>query len=126
MPTHEHALRPAESADGAYPYFTSREVNFQLQKIRLANLKAGIQVETIPRVLHWTLWQVARGGIYFVPNDAPRTMQYFDLASRKVKDVFKLEKDFDDGISVSPDGQYILYAQADEQNDEIMLMDRYR
>ncbi len=125
LPTHERALRPAESADGAYLYFTSREVNFQLEKILLANLKSGIHAEPMPPLLQWTLWQVVPGGIYFVPNDAPKTMRYFDLASHKVKDVFTLEKDFDDGMSVSPDGRYILYSQTDELNEEIMLMDRY-
>jgi len=125
LPTHEHTLRPAESADGAYLYFASREVNFQLQKISLADPKPGIQTEATPRILQWTLWQLVPGGFYFVPNDAPRTMRYFDLASHKAKDVFTLEKDFDDGISVSPDGRYILYSQADEQSEEIMLMDRY-
>jgi Tol biopolymer transport system component len=125
LPTHEHTLRPAESADGAYLYFASREVNFQLQKISLADPKLGLQTEATPRLLQWTLWQLVTGGFYFVPNDAPRTMRYFDLASHKAKDVFTLEKDFDDGISVSPDGRYILYSQADEQSEEIMLMDRY-
>ena len=125
LPTHELALRPAESADGAYLYFASRDVNFQLQKISLANPKTGIQTEATPPLLQWTLWNVVPGGIYLVSNDAPRTMRYFDLASHKAKDLFTLEKHFDDGISVSPDGRYSLYSQVDEQSDEIMLMDRY-
>ncbi len=125
LPAHELALRPAESADGANLYFASREVNFQVQKISLANPKSGIQTEAMPHLLQWTLWQVVPGGIYFVPHEEPRTMKYFDLASHKVKVVFTLEKDFDDGMSVSPDGRYILYSQVDEQSDEIMLMDRY-
>jgi Tol biopolymer transport system component len=76
-------------------------------------------------VLHWTLWRLTPGGIYFVPNEAPRTMRYFDLATRKISDVFTLDKDFDDGISVSPDGRYILYSQVDEVNADIMVMDKY-
>jgi Tol biopolymer transport system component len=125
LPTDGHSVRPAESADGAYLYFTSREVNFELEKILLANPMAGIQKEPMPRVLQWTLWKVVPGGVYFVPNDAKRTLRYFDLASGKVKDVFTLEKDIDDGISVSPDGRYILYSQLDEEHGEIMVMDRY-
>jgi len=49
----------------------------------------------------------------------------FEFATRKVKDVFTLSKDFDYGISVSPDGRYILYSQVDEVNADIIVMDKY-
>ena len=52
-------------------------------------------------------------------------MRFFDFASRKIRDVFTLDKDFDDGFSVSPDGRYMLYSQSDEVNADIMVMDRY-
>ena len=52
-------------------------------------------------------------------------MRHFEFATRKIKDVFTLSKDFDYGISVSPDGRYILYSQVDEVNADIMVMDKY-
>jgi Tol biopolymer transport system component len=119
------ALCPAESADGAYLYFASREVNFELEKVELTGLKREIQKEAMPRVVQWTLWQLAPGGIYFVPSDSPKSMRYFDLTSHRVKEMFRLDKDFDDGFSVSPDGRYLLYSQQDEQNADIIVMNKY-
>jgi Tol biopolymer transport system component/DNA-binding winged helix-turn-helix (wHTH) protein len=126
LPTDVHATRPEESPDGQYLYTTSREANSQLEKLSLQDLESGVQIEPIPRLLNWTVWQVTPRGIYFVPQDAPRTMRYFDFARRKTRDVFTLDKDFDRGISISRDGRYILFSQVDEANADIMVMDKYR
>jgi dipeptidyl aminopeptidase/acylaminoacyl peptidase len=120
------AMRPAESADGAYLYFASREVHFHLEKLALSDKKREVQKEAIPAVLQWTLWHLAPGGIYYVPTGAQKSMRYFELASQRTKEMFKLDKDFDDGFSVSPDGSYLLYSQLDEENADIALMNRYR
>jgi Tol biopolymer transport system component/DNA-binding winged helix-turn-helix (wHTH) protein len=125
LPTAVHATRPEESADGEYLYVASREVDFELGKLSLKDLKSGVRAEAIPHVLHWTLWHLTPSGIYFVPNEAPRTMRHFEFATRKIKDVFTLSKDFDAGISLSPDGRYILYSQFDEVNADILVMDKY-
>ena len=36
------------------------------------------------------LWAVVRDGIYFVPDAAPRTVAYFDFATRRVRGVSSL------------------------------------
>src|SRR5580704_5500011 len=117
--------RPEESNDGEYLFFTSREVDSQLEKLPLRDTKSGLQAVPIPHVAQWTLWQSTPKGIYFVPNEAPRTMRYFEFATHKCRDIFTLERDFDDGISVSSDGRYILYSEADEVNADIMIIDKY-
>lgn len=117
--------RPEESADSKYLYVGSREFDFELRKLPLANPKSGLQTEGTVRVLGKTLWQLTPSGVYFVPHEAPRTMRFFDFATSKTRDVFTAEKDFDDGISVSPDGRYILYSQVDAVNADIMVMDKY-
>jgi hypothetical protein len=119
------ATRPEESADGEYLYAASREVNLQLEKLALKDMKSGVQAEAMPLVFQWTLWHLTQNGIYFVPKEAPRTMRFFEFTTHKVKDVFTLDKDFADGISISPDGRYMLYSQVDEVNADIMVMDKY-
>jgi len=61
-----------------------------------------------------------------VPADARRSVSYFDFASKQVYEVFNVEKDFDEELSISPDGRYLLYSQIDEQNSDIMLVDHFR
>jgi hypothetical protein len=75
------------------------------------------------RVSNWTLWAVTPRGIYFVPADTPRSLCYFDFTTKQIREVFKVEKNFDNGLSVSPDGRWLLYSQIDEENSDIMLVD---
>src|SRR5258707_13837779 len=80
----------------------------------------------LPPISSWTLWTIAARGIYFLPADAPMSLRYFDFTTKQIRELFKLDKDFDDGLSVSPDGRYLLYAQVDEENTDIMLVENFR
>jgi hypothetical protein len=60
-----------------------------------------------------------------VPADSPKRLRYFDFATKKIREVFEIDKDFGDGLSVSPDGRWLLYSQIDEENSDIMLVDRF-
>jgi len=35
--------------------------------------------------------------IYFVPDDAPRSLRYFDFSTRQIRPIFELDKDFGSG-----------------------------
>jgi len=75
------------------------------------------------------LWTLVPGGIYFVPADAPHSIDYFDLSTGQVRWVTDVNRDFrsvNGGLSVSPDQRWILYTQVDESNSDIMLVDHFR
>jgi hypothetical protein len=40
--------------------------------------------------------------------------------------VVELDKDFESGLSISPDGRWVLYSQANDVNGDIMLVDHFR
>jgi hypothetical protein len=44
---------------------------------------------------------------------------------KKIRQVFEAEKNFGDGLSVSPDGRWLLYSQIEEENSDIMLVDHF-
>jgi hypothetical protein len=48
------------------------------------------------------------------------------LATKKIQEIFEAPKNFSSGLSVSPDGQWILYSQTDEDNTDIMLVDHFQ
>ncbi len=77
------------------------------------------------QLLDSTLGYVAHGGIYFVPADAPRSVHYFDFTTMKIRKVFEAPKDFGDALSVSPCGRWLLYAQQDQENADIMLVENF-
>jgi Tol biopolymer transport system component/DNA-binding winged helix-turn-helix (wHTH) protein len=118
--------RPQESFDGKTLYFASHEDNSTLKKSALTGLPGTeSEVDGLPRLRASNLWTLSPGGIYFVPAETPRSVQYFDLASKQTRQIFEADKNLDGGLSVSPDGRWILYTQEDV-NSDIMLVDRFR
>ena len=119
------SIGPKESSDGQEVYFAERELNALLRKVSLGQPNSELLAKGLPRVSNWTLWTIAAGGIYFVPADTPKSLCYFDFTTKQIREVFKVEKNFDNGLSVSPDGRWLLYSQVDEENSDIMLVDHF-
>jgi Tol biopolymer transport system component/DNA-binding winged helix-turn-helix (wHTH) protein len=118
-------VAPIESLDGRDLYFASWNFKDELRVIALDGSRPESVVPGMPALADQGLWTVVRGGIYFVPESAPQTVAYFDFATKRIHQVFKLQKDFEGGLSVSPGGRYILFSQVDEKNSNIMLVDRF-
>lgn len=119
-------ISPQESFDGKTVYFASHEDNSTLKKTALSG-QPGTESEVggLPRLRASGLWTLSPGGIYFVPAQAPRSLRYFDFTSRQVRPVFEADKDFGSGLSVSPDGRWILYSQESDVNSDIMLVNDF-
>ena len=80
-----------------------------LKKVSLLALPGtASEVDGLPRVSHAGLWALSTGGIYFVPAEAPRSLRYFDFATRQIRPIFEVDKDFGSGLSISPDGRWII------------------
>jgi Tol biopolymer transport system component/DNA-binding winged helix-turn-helix (wHTH) protein len=115
-----------ESYDGERFYYTN--IRDHLASIHVVPLKP-VGTESVLRAMpvgfDHAQWTVVPGGIYFVPADAPKSVRYFDFATKQVHQILHAEKEFSDGLSVSPDGRWILYTQRDEANTDIMLVDHF-
>ena len=59
-------------------------------------------------------------------KEAPRSLRYFDSATKQIHPIFEVDKDFDSGLSISPDGRWILYSQIGDMSGDIMLVDHFR
>jgi hypothetical protein len=105
-------VSPQESFDAKTLYFANHQSRSVLKKLTLpAQPGTESEVDGLPRLKNSDLWTVSAGGIYFVPVDAPRSVRYFDFASRQTRPIFEADKDFGSGLSVSPDGRWIMYSQ---------------
>jgi Tol biopolymer transport system component/DNA-binding winged helix-turn-helix (wHTH) protein len=118
---------PQESFDGKTIYFASHAEKSMLKKVALVIAQTGTEseVDGFPRLNHFDLWSLTPGGIYFVPAEAPRSVSYFDFATRHVHPIFEIDKDFGFGLSVSPDGRWLLYSQVGDVNSDIMLVEHF-
>ena len=111
---------PQESFDGRTVYFAGES---GLKRVTLP-AQPGMEsaVEGLPPVLDFEHFILSPGGIYFVPADAPRSVRYFDFASKQIRPIFEVDKDFGEGMSVSPDGRWMLYSQVGDVNSDIMMV----
>ena len=95
-------------------------------------------VPGMPRVATVDLWTVGPNGIYIVPADGCTVssyffvpangcyVSYFDLATKKIHQVFRSPQGFGHGLALSPDERFILYALPSKERADIMLMENYR
>jgi hypothetical protein len=118
------ASGPQESADGASVYFASGAGVLKKTPLPLGQPEVESLVDGFPRL--GNPWTLSPGGVYFAPANAPRSLRYFDFATKQVRQVFEVDKDFGAGLSVSPDGRWILYSQVGDVNSDIMLVDHFR
>ena len=117
---------PWESYDGETLYFTDQPDRASIHMVSLQPVGTESVLRGMPEVLDASEWTVVPRGIYFVPADAPKSVRYFDFATKQVRQIFEVDKSFQDSLSVSPDGRWILYTQADPDNADIMLVENFR
>ena len=121
------ASNPQESFDGKTVYFASHVVNSTLKQVALPGQpRTESVVDGLPRLSNYSLWTLSPGGVYFVPAEAPRSVRYLDFATRQIRSIFEVDKDFARHLSLSPDGRWILYSQIDDASGDIMLVDHFR
>ena len=84
------------------------------------------QVSEMPKISDEAQWALMPDGIYFSPQDNPRSISFYDFATRHTREIFRADKDLSKGISLSPDRRYMLYSQIDESNSDIMLVNNFR
>jgi Tol biopolymer transport system component/DNA-binding winged helix-turn-helix (wHTH) protein len=113
---------PSESFDGETVYFANKLDGPRLLVASLNPVGPELVLKGVP-ALDAGNWTVVSGGIYFVPADAPMSVHYFDFATKRLRQIFKVEADIGYGLSVSPDGRWILYTQVAGRNADIMLLD---
>jgi Tol biopolymer transport system component/DNA-binding winged helix-turn-helix (wHTH) protein len=120
-----HAFNPKESFDEKALYFASDTgTAAMLIKVALPG-QPGAESEVDP-LLHVHDWLLSPAGIYFVHAEAPRSLRYFEFATRQIRTIFEVDHDLNTGLSISPDGRWILYSQEGDATGDIMLVDHFR
>jgi len=117
---------PIESSDGRTLYYPSRYSDASLMMLALDRPGAAPQaVPGMPKLSEQSQWVVAKEGIYFTSQDRPRAVCFYDFATRQAHEVFTAENDLHEGMSLSPDGRYLLYSQINESGASIMLVNDF-
>jgi len=116
-----------ESPDGKFLYYVKGR---QLPGIWKIPVAGGEEAPVLDhhQAGRWRSWTVTEQGIYFATAENPTQplIEFFSFATRKVTQIATLEKPFFLGISVSPDGRWLIYTQLDQSGSDIMLMENFR
>jgi Tol biopolymer transport system component/DNA-binding winged helix-turn-helix (wHTH) protein len=118
---------PRESFDGQSVYFAVHSGSTTTLEVASLNpTGTELRVEGMPPLEFVGNWTVVRDGAYFYPAEDFKALSYFDFATKRVRPVFRVSGASFFGLSVSPDGRYILYTQIDDPRSDIMLVEHFR
>jgi hypothetical protein len=118
-----------ESADGANLYY-SKEVGRGVWRVPVEGGEENLVLgEAHPGAGVWGMWCLAKDGLYlFNPN--ARTdfnVEFFSFTTQRLTQVARLAgvNEFFSGLTVSPDGRWLLYTQRDPLSADIMLVENF-
>ena len=121
---------PIESPDGQYVYF----VRFTEGKIRLWRMRPDgtgeSMVDAMPGLRSDGFeWWPSESGIYFYPDTGAKTeLDFLDIRSSRIRRIYTFDKPpatWLGGLSVSPDGRWLLYSRIDEAASDLMLVENF-
>lgn len=114
-----------ESYDGRYLYYTKGRRVPGIWRMPVSGGKEELLPE-LNSVERFRYWELRQSGIYFVQSYMRPLLEFFDFATRRVVALRPLPvppTDLVRGLSVSPDGDYLLYTQSDLILQQIMLVE---
>lgn len=113
-----------EAADGKYVYYTKREPG-----ILRVPVEGGEETRIIEQG-NWGNWALMKQGICVLDRQAsPQPMiEFFNFTTRQVTQLAKLEKTKvpQGNLAVSADSRWLLYWQADQIDNDIILVEDFR
>ncbi|MCI0490811.1 MAG: DPP IV N-terminal domain-containing protein [Blastocatellia bacterium] len=124
--TRNGGFAAAESPDGKYLYYARRDEP-GLWRMPLEGGEEALALDRL-KADNSGNWVVIDRGIYFIDTDAAgnSAIEFFDFATRRTSRVAAIKTPNNPGLALSPDGRWILYAQVDRADGDIMLAEKFR
>ncbi len=118
--TKRGGLSPVESPDGKDIYYT--RTNSGIWRMPIEGGEETLVLDQVSA----SNWVVTESGIYFISR-ARITLEFFRFATNRSSQILALDpKKYPQGISVSPDGRWVLYTQFDRRQSDILLIENFR
>jgi len=115
-----------ESPDGRFVYYL-RAVGDQANTAELwrVPVEGGEEIRIVESVCNAN-FAVAERGIYFFSRWENPPLRCFNFATRKVETVTQVEGTVAYGMSMSPDGRWLLYTVFGKEESELMMVEKFR
>ena len=89
----------------------------------------GDETQVLESLVSWDGFVVVDAGIYFIPTPAAGvascSINFLSFATGKIRPVATTDRPAG-GLTVSPDGRWILYSQLDQDVSELMLVENFQ
>jgi eukaryotic-like serine/threonine-protein kinase len=128
--TQDGGFAPLESPDGKLLYYVKSLMNTTVWRM---SVDGGQPSKILEGLSNYLSLVIVQSGLFFVPareTGAGFSLQFLSFATTKIKPVATFEKPLYrgglGGLSVSPDGRWILYTQFDQAGSELMLVENFR
>jgi Tol biopolymer transport system component len=123
--TKERGIYSQESPDGKFLYYAKSLM--QQGDVWRMPVNGGEETRVVESVAASVLnFEVTGEGIYFTAPGRPRSVQFLRLSTGKIEQVGLPDKPFAAGLTVSPDGRTLLFAVAEEDGSDLMIVDNFR
>ena len=126
--TKRGGISPQESPDGRLVYYSKRPGGSEMP-IWKVPVEGGDEILALDKSSHWERWTLWRDNLIYINPEGRTgpTIEMFDLRSRALRELVALGKENppDSGLSVSPDGQWILYSRDDLGGCDLLLIEGF-
>ncbi len=128
--TEQGGFEGFESYDGKIFYYAKGRSVPGIWQIPTAGGKETLLIDH-HRAGYWRLWTVAERGIYFATANVPSqpVLEFYSFATVRVTQIATLDKPLSrsaPGLTISPDGRWLLFTQMDQSGSDIMLVENFR
>jgi eukaryotic-like serine/threonine-protein kinase len=118
---------PLLSPDGSWMYFIKENGTGGLWRLPVSG---GDETRVLSQVFRWN-YALTPEGIYFMTRAASAApansaIHYLDGRTGAIREVLLVEKPADLGLTISPDGQYLLFTTLDYVGTDLMLVENFR
>jgi Tol biopolymer transport system component len=113
-----------ESPDSQWVYYTKSDGASSLWRVPTEGGEEAQVLESVDQ----RAFAVAKEGIYFIPRPDSagcNAIQFFNFGTKRIRPIATIEKPLFLYVSVSPDGRWILFSQADQVGSDLMLVENF-
>jgi Tol biopolymer transport system component len=122
--TRDGGFGPRESPDGKFLYYTKALGDSSLWRIPIGG---GAAAKVLEHVNWYQDLAIMDKGIYFISwQEANPSIRFLRFDTNEISIIAGFEKPLDHGLTVSPDGKWILYSQVEQEGSELMLVENFR
>ncbi|MBS1810482.1 MAG: PD40 domain-containing protein [Acidobacteria bacterium] len=121
---------PIESPDGQWLYFTQDRGSSQIWRMPVAGGEET-PIFDFHQKNYSRMWLVVSDGIYFaVPASSTRTgIKFFDFATNSEKSLAEVDvtlRSSVSGLSLSPDGKWLIFPVTTQRGSDLMMIEDFR